>query len=456
MTTRTFFLVVSPLVLLAAALGFIAAEARARPRPPSIFWSDDVVSRMRSLVEDNYVDEVSEPRAKQLFYSACKAYLGGLDDYCEFYTPDERKEMEQETQGEFGGVGIIQTHEKAGIRVRGARREDPAWKAGIRAGDMLVSVDGIVASGDDGAAALPRLRGDPGTPVRVVWQPGGGGERREATITRSLIKIDSVVGVSLLDPEAGIGYLRISRFSENTPADLKSALKKLKAQGARSFIVDLRSDYGGVLPASVGCADCFLDGTEGHAEGRGVVVVTKSRTGIDRLEHLAHADPDDVLTAPLVLLVDGNTASASEVLAGALQDYRRAILVGERTYGKFLVQRIVPLPELDVAVRLTTARYFTPFGRNLQRDDSHGVRGGLVPEVPVTVDEATRKRLSRVLEDQVGLDWEVMPSNPDAPEAPADPVLARGLSVLRDGAAVGVGPEAAAPEPAPAPAPTGR
>jgi carboxyl-terminal processing protease len=345
--------------------------------------------------------------------------------------------MEQDTQGEFGGVGILGNHEAAdpktgkggGIRVRGARIEDPAWKAGIRAGDLVVSVDGIDASGEKGAEAMPRLRGEPKTPVRVAWMPAGGGSRREAVVTRALVKTDSVVGVAILDPQAAIGYLRIARFQENTAADLKAALRKLRADGARAYLLDLRSDYGGVLPAAVACADCFLDS--------GVVVVTRSRTGIERPGSRAGPDPDDILDAPLVLLVDGNTASASEVLAGALQDHRRAVLVGERTYGKFLVQRIVPIPGEDVAVRLTTARYYTPFGRNLQRDDARGVRGGIVPEVPVAVDEASRKAVVQWFDDQVGLDWDLLPPPPGAPKAPADPILVRGIALLRDSGAAG-------------------
>ncbi len=440
MTPRTLLVVVPPLVLLAAAAGFLAADARARPKAPSIYWSDDVVQEMRSLVEDNYVDEVPDERARALFYAACKAYLAGLDDYCEFYTPEEKREMEQDTQGEFGGVGILGAHEPAdpktgragGIRVRGARIEDPAWKAGIRAGDLVVAVDGIDAGGEKGAEAMPRLRGDPKTAVRVAWLPAGGGPRREALVTRALVKTDSVVGVSLLDREAGIGYLRIARFQENTAADLKAALRKLKGDGARAFVVDLRSDFGGVLPAAVACADCFLDS--------GVVVVTRSRAGIERPGSRAGPDPDDVLDAPLVVLVDGNTASASEVLAGALQDHRRAVLVGERTYGKFLVQRIVPIPGEDVAVRLTTARYYTPYGRNLQRDDARGVRGGIVPEVPVAVDEATRRGVVAWFDDQVGLDWDLLPPAGGAPTTPSDPILARGLSLLRDSGVAGPTP----------------
>jgi carboxyl-terminal processing protease len=437
MTPRHFFLFVSPLLLLAAALGYLAAEARARPRAPSIFWADDVVTEMRSLVEDNYVDEIPESRAKELFYASCKGYLNALDDYCEFYTPDERREMEQETTGEFGGVGLHLVPEADGIRVRGARRGDPAWKAGLRAGDLIVAVDGADGTGGRADAIRSRLKGPPDTAVRVAWVPADGGARREAEVVRAAIKIDSVVGVRMADPGAGIGYLRISRFSENTPGDLRAALARLRSDGARAFVVDLRSDFGGVLPAAVGCADCFLD--------RGAVVVTKSRAGLEKPGHEAKPDPDDVLREPLVVLLDGNTASASEILAGALQDHRRAVLVGERTYGKFLVQRIVPLTGAGVAVRLTTARYYTPMGRNLQRDDARGVRGGLVPDVPVAMDDAARRQVARWFADQVGLDWDLMPGF-GASDAPAeDAVLARALAMVRESRAVAPPPAAPAP-----------
>ena len=423
MTSRTFFLFVSPLLLLAAGLGYLASEARARPGP-TIYWSDDVVTEMRSLVEQAYVDEVPPEQARGLFFAACKGYLNGLDPYCEFYTPDERRAMEQETQGEFGGVGIIGSATEDGILVRAARRGDPAWPAGLRAGDLLLSIAGASTTVAARRDVLQRLRGEPTTPVRVTWRSPGSAGERSAVVVRSKVKIDSVVGVRMVDAEAGIGYLRIVRFQENTAADLRTALAKLRKDGVRSLVLDLRSDYGGVLPASVAAADCFLSG--------GAVVITRGRNGDD--PQAADADPDDMLEEPLVLLVDGTTASAAEILAGALQDHRRAVLVGERTYGKFLVQRIVPirLQGEEVAVRLTTARYYTPFGRNLQRDDARGVRGGIVPDVPVAADDAQRKAMDAAFEAQMGLDWDALP---EGAEPPPDVVLDRALAVLRDGAA---------------------
>ncbi len=428
MNARTFSLLVAPLLLVAAALGYAAAEARARPGP-SIYWSDEVVTEMRTLVEQAYVDEVPPEKARELFFAACKGYLQKLDPYCEFYTPEERRSMEQETRGDFGGVGIIGSRTPEGILVRAARHGDPAWAAGIRAGDVITSIDGTPAGGEGAGDVLHRLRGEPGSPVRVAWRSAAGGDRREVPILRSSVKIDSVVGVRMLDAAAGVGYLRIERFQENTAADLRAALRRLREQGAASFVLDLRSDYGGVLPAAVAAADCFLSS--------GVVVVTKGRGGIEKPGHAAGEDREDLLDQPLVILVDGSTASAAEILAGALQDHRRAVLVGERTYGKFLVQRIVPLrlQDEEVAVRLTTARYYTPFGRNLQRDDARGVRGGIVPDVPVTVDDARRRALEAAFGGQLGLDWDEMPAEEGAPAAPEDPVLDRALQVLRDGAA---------------------
>jgi carboxyl-terminal processing protease len=429
MRPRLFLAVVPPLMLLAAVLGWKAADARARPPRPTIFWSDDVVAEIRSLVEGTYVDEVGPEQARDLFYAACKAYVAGLDPYCEFYTPDERKALEQETQGQFGGVGILGVAQPDGILVRGVRIDDPAWAAGMRAGDRIVAVDGIESPAPDGAL-LPRLRGAAGSAVKVAWTPAAGGDRREAAIVRAPIKIDSVLGPRIVDAEQGIGYLRIERFQDNTPADAREALAWLRQRGARSFILDLRSDHGGVLTAAVGVADLFLSS--------GVVVVTKGRNGLEPPRHIARADTDDDGDAPLVILVDGETASASEVLAGALQDHQRAVLVGERTYGKFLVQRIVPLGREDVAVRLTTSRYYTPFGRNLQRDDARGVRGGLVPDHPVATPDDERKGLARWYESLRGLNWEVVAGADDEVPLPDDRALRAAVTLLRDaGAAAG-------------------
>jgi carboxyl-terminal processing protease len=427
---RDFFVYASPLILLAGAMGFMVGDARARPQDPSIYWSDSIVGEMRSLVEETYVDEVGPEQARALFYAACKAYVSALDPYCEFYTPEELKSFEQETQGEFGGVGILGVQTTDGILVRGARIGDPAWTVGIRAGDRIVAVDGVATSSDPAESLLPRLRGDPGSDVTVRWIPREGGAPREAAVRRSEIKIDSVLGVELLDNGAGIGYLRIARFQENTAADVRTALGGLRAAGARSFIIDLRGDLGGVLNGAVSVADLFLP-VEGGGPRADTVVTTRGRSGVGVPLHRSRKDPDDDTTSPLVLLVDGATASAAEILAGALQDQGRAVLIGERTYGKFLVQRIVPLEKEGVAVRLTTARYYTPHERNLQRDDSRGVRGGLVPDVPLKPEDEQRDAISRRLNDQVGLDWDLMPGEGQGVPV-EDPALDRALMLMRD------------------------
>jgi len=423
LNARTFLVVVSPLLLVAGGLGFVAGDARARAHAPTIYWSDDVFREVRSLVEEAYVDALPPERARTLFYGACKGYMTALDPYCEFYTPEEKKSLEEETEGEFGGVGVLGVSTPKGLFVRGVRRGDPAHGAGLRAGDLVVEVDGKPVDAAGGEDPLPRLRGEPDSAVRVAWMPRDGSARREAVVTRAKVKIDSVLGVELVDREAGIGYLRVGQFQDNTPRDVRAALKSLRGQGATSFVLDLRGDYGGVLPAAVGTADAFLS--------KGVVVVTRSRAGGEAAPPEAHAEPDDEAEAPLVVLVDGTTASAAEVLAGALQDHGRGLLVGARTYGKFLVQKIVNLEGDDVAVRLTTAHYFTPYGRSFQRDDTRGVRGGLVPDEPVELTEAQRAVLQKAFDGQVGLDWEVVAPPAGAAPLPPDPMLDRARKLLR-------------------------
>jgi carboxyl-terminal processing protease len=265
-----------------------------------------------------------------------------------------------------------------------------------------------------------RMRGAPGSTVRVGFRRGE--EVFEVELERARIKVDSVLGVRLLDEEHGVGYLRVSSFQENTGEDARAALAQLEEEGARSIVLDLRQNRGGVLEkGAVALVDLFL------AEGR--IVETRGRAPDSRKFYSATADATVCPTAPLVVLVDGGSASAAEVVAGALQDHRRGFLVGERTYGKFLVQSIHRLPDLDVAVALTTARYYTPYGRWLQRRDDEQIRGGLLPDVVVPRSrEETEALVKRVFPSHHGVDMVVA----EDPVRDPDPQLDRAVKLLAD------------------------
>ena len=419
MRIRTFFLWISPLVLASLLLSMLTLRALGA-RSERTWWNDGVSDRLRQLVGREYVDVIDEKRGRELFYRSMEAYLRGLDDYCTFYDPEERKEMEEDTTGQFGGIGvqIDPQDEGPGLLITGIREEDPADRAGMKLGDRIVVVDGVEVGEDAVSAITKRIRGVPGSEVTIGVLRDG--ERRELVMDRADIKVDSVVGVGLVDEENGIGYVRIVSFSENTGRDAAEALTRLVQRGAKSFVLDLRMNTGGVLEkGAVALVDLFLD--------QGVIVKTSGRAPGSRRVYEAKRAGTVAPDQPLVVLIDGGSASAAEVVAGAFQDHRRGILLGERTYGKFLVQSIHRLPELDVALQLTTARYYTPFGRWLQRRSDPKIRGGLLPDfvVPRTTAD-TRNLIARFLR-QHGLHLRVL----EEPEEVPDPQLARAVSLLR-------------------------
>ena len=421
MKERILFLVVTPLVLGSVLIGFMTGRA-IHARESSTYWNDSVAERVRSLVGSEYVDEISDERGRELFYAAMEAYLSALDPYCSFYDPEERRVMETDTSGQFGGIGILVKKVDDEIEITGIRRGDPAEAAGVKIGDRIVAVEDTPIAGFELSDVTPLIRGRPGDPITMDFLRGE--ERLSIRMVRSEIKIDSIVGVEILDRERGVGYLRVTSFQENTGEHAAEALKWLKAQGARSFIMDLRQNTGGILEkGAVALADHFL--TDGP------IVQTRGRSPDSKRVYRARAEDTICPTEPLVVLVDGGSASAAEVVAGAFQDRRRAVLVGERTYGKFLVQSIHRLPDLDVALQFTTARYYTPYGRWLQRDEAKGVRGGLVPDVVVPRErEATEYMVRELMPNQHGQDMIV--SSSARPDPAKDPQLARALRLLKD------------------------
>ncbi|MEN8149973.1 MAG: S41 family peptidase [Planctomycetota bacterium] len=419
MRVRTFFLWISPLVLASLLLSMLTLKALGS-RSERTWWSDGVENRLRQLVGRDYVDDIGEEEERELFYGAMEAYLQGLDEYCTFYDPEERKAMEEGTTGKFGGIGvqIASGDDESGLLITGIRDDDPADRAGVRLGDRIVAVDGVGIGDVPGDEFIGRIRGDPGTEVSLGLLRDG--ERIELAMDRADIKVDSVVGVEMVDEEKKIGYLRIVSFSEKTGPDAAAALTRLLGRGAKSFILDLRMNTGGVLEnGAVALVDLFLP--------TGPIVRTHGRSRSSRTVYQANRAGTLAPTEPLVVLVDGLSASAAEVVAGAFQDHRRGLLLGERTYGKFLVQSIHRLPEIDAAFQLTTARYYTPFGRALQRRSPHRIRGGLLPDVLVPRTTALTRDLLARFGRQHGLHMQVL----DEPEDVPDPQLERAVALLR-------------------------
>lgn len=317
-------------------------------------------------VEKSYVVPV---KPDELVSGALKGMLNKLDPHSDYMTEHEYRELMATTSGQFGGVGIEISVEQGVPQVISAIEGTPASAAGIEPGDRIVKADGKPIVGMDIGQVVRRLRGSPGTPV-VLTIARANRPIFDVPITRAIIHVASVK--SALKP-GGIGYVRISTFDENTPAELRAALSRLSHEaGGRvsGMVLDLRNDAGGLLDASVEVAADFLDS--------GTVVSTRGRESGESRVYDAPPNGDLIRGTPLVVLINGASASASEIVAGALQDNRRATIVGTHSFGKGSVQSIIPIEGYG-ALRLTTALYYTPSGRSIQ---GHGITPDRVVTVP--------------------------------------------------------------------------
>jgi len=347
--------------LLTLGVGALAAPSK---RPPERkFEKLDVFARVLSYVESNYVEEVDE---RKLVYGAVKGMMRTLDPHSDFMTPEEFADMRADTDGEFGGVGIEINDDGGVIVVVEPIAGSPAAKAGLLPGDRIIAIDGNPTKGRPGGETSSRLRGRPGTPVKLTVERKGWDGPHVLGLTRELIHVQAVEA-KLLEP--GIGYLRIKQFQERTDEEVMAALTTLKADSGGTLtglVLDLRGNPGGLLDQAVKVSDLFLDG--------GVIVSTVGRSG-KKLEEEVAREAGTWDNFPMVALVNGGSASASEIVAGALQDHGRALLIGTQTFGKGSVQSVYELAD-GSGLKLTVARYYTPSGRSIQEK-------GITPDVVV-------------------------------------------------------------------------
>jgi len=306
-------------------------------------------------VKQDYVEPVQD---KALLENAIRGMLSNLDPHSAFLDAEAFQDLQIGTSGEFGGLGIEVSQEDGFLKVIAPIDDTPAQRAGIRAGDLIIRLDDVSVKGMPLADAIQRMRGKPNTAITLTLVREGARKPLKIKLIREVIQVRSVKG-RLLEP--GFGYLRITQFQSKTDQNLRQALQEIEQQNKgplRGVVLDLRNNPGGVLNGAVDVADEFLD--------NGAIVQTKGRgNGSDQS---FKATPGDLLKgAPLVVLVNSGSASASEIVAGALQDHRRALILGERTFGKGSVQTILPLGN-GTAVKLTTARYYTPNGRSIQAE----------------------------------------------------------------------------------------
>lgn len=377
----------------------------------------DLFGDALKIVQEDYVEEAE---AQPLMYGALKGMLSTLDPYSQFLDPDSYNELKVETEGQFGGLGIEITLRDDILTVISPIDDSPAYHAGVKAGDRIVKIDGVITRGITLLEAVKKLRGKPATQVKLMILREGENELKEFVITRDNIKIQSIRDVHMVEDH--IGYIRLSDFRENTPQDLEAALSQLRAQGMDSLVLDLRNDPGGLLDVAVTTSEVFLDRHQ-------LIVSTKGRLKSQNLEFRSRQKgiANDV---PLVVLINEGSASASEIVAGAIQDHHRGVIIGTKSHGKASVQTIFPLKD-GSALRLTTSKYFTPKGRSI-----HGE--GIVPDVVVPFQEPPEKQEEKdgKQPDPAEVFDDLEEKQPDAPSAKLaklkdDNQLARAVDLLK-------------------------
>lgn len=357
-------------VLITMAVSIAVAAVPAKKPKDDLYKQVELFADALTIVRSDYVDEVD---SKKLIYGAMRGMLDSLDDFSQFLDPDEYNEIQLETKGEFGGVGIEIGVRDGILTVIAPIADSPAEAAGIKAGDKIVKINGKITEDVQLGDAVKEMRGKPGTDITItIWREKEG-RIFDVTIKRAMIIVHSIKRSTLL--EGKIGYIKLVEFQENTSSDLDVALKKLEGEGMTSLILDLRNNPGGLLETAVDVSERFLPKDA-------VIVAIKSR---DKEEgstfkssgQLAH------LGYPLVVIVNEGSASASEIVAGAIQGNKRGTIIGTRTFGKASVQTVIPLKD-GSALRLTTASYLTPGGKLIR---GQGIAPDIVVENGIPTDK---------------------------------------------------------------------
>jgi carboxyl-terminal processing protease len=333
----------------------------------------ETFANVLTMVQKNYVDEVS---TEQLVDGAINGMLSSLDPHSAYLTPDLYKELQVDTRGSFGGLGIEITLRNGVLTVVSPIEDTPAFRAGIKSGDQIIKIDNNFTKDMSLLQAVKLMRGPEGSKIKLTIRREGQPDWIDLSLKREVIQIKSVK-YRVLEPH--YGYLRITQFQERTEHDAKNALAQMEKEsgGLQGLVLDLRNDPGGLLSQAVKVSDLFLDS--------GLVVYTEGRLDNQAQKFYAHKANSNT-DFPMVVLVNGGSASASEIVAGALQDHKRALVLGTQTFGKGSVQTILPVADGDAAIRLTTARYFTPNGRSIQ---ATGITPDIIMEPVVPVASST-------------------------------------------------------------------
>jgi len=384
------------LLLFCLGLGlFFSGQAKVAAVPREDYESLETFTNILAIVRKNYVDEVN---TKELMTGAINGMLNSMDPHSGYLTPELYKELQMDTQGRFGGLGIEITIRNGMLTVVSPIEDTPAFRAGIKAGDQIFKIDDEFTKDMNLMQAVKKMRGLKGSKLNLSIKREGVPDLLNFSIVRDTIRVQSVRSRVL---EEGYAYIRLAQFQERSDRDLQKALEKLSSEkgGVKGLVLDLRNNPGGLLTQAVRVADLFLDS--------GMIVYTEGRLENQKQKYFARKE-GSWTEFPIVVLVNGGSASASEIVAGALQDHKRAVILGTKTFGKGSVQTILPLDD-NSALRLTTARYFTPKGRSIQAT-------GIVPDIVL---ECARAGGQGGGEKTVGLEGRE-PSRP-----PAEPARAK-------------------------------
>lgn len=337
-----------------------------------------VFSETMFQVESNYVKKVDR---RKLMEAAIRGLLDELDPYSNYIGPKEIERFKSSVESQFGGIGIQISHDGGDLRVLSPLVGSPAYLAGLEAGDHIVEVDGKTTEGITLDEAVKKLKGEPGTSVKLTVVHARSRKRETLTIERKIIEVETVLGDKrgpddrwdfMLDPEKKIGYIRLTSFSRDTAEDLENALQTLKKQGLKGLVLDLRFNPGGLLKSAIDISDMFV------SEGK--IVSTKGRNTVERPVVARKAGTYEGF--PVAVIVNRYSASASEIVSACLQDHKRAVVVGERTWGKGSVQNVIDLEDGASALKLTTAAYIRPSGHNIHRfpDSKETDEWGVMPD----------------------------------------------------------------------------
>jgi len=353
-------------ILLIASVATIAVSQIDQKTKEDLYSKIELFSYALTTIQSEYAEE---PTAEDLIYGSLEGMLASLDPHSQFLTPEDYKELKTETQGKFGGLGIEISIRDGLLTVITPLEDTPAWNVGIKAGDRIVKIEDEVTRDITLSEAVKKLRGKPGTKVNITVLREEEFEILDFTITREIIHVQDVKDIRVL--EDNIGYIRLSEFRENTHKDFHSGLLKIKDEGADSLILDLRNNPGGLLNVAIKITEEFLP------EGE-IVVSTKGRRPAQNTITRSNNTRNDFADWPIVVLINMGSASGSEILAGALKDNKRAVILGTKSFGKGSVQSVIPLPD-GSGLRLTTSKYFTPSGESI-----HEI--GIAPDVEVKLE----------------------------------------------------------------------